>query len=635
MILKHRTLAILTVLITAPSFILIAQNTSILLEEHFDNNTKNWLTGEDQWAIRKVKGGKYYFECKGYLLPNSGTAWACTPGFTLPAGDIIIECKTKWIKNRNNNGYFHGYGFFVGEYSFQIYGNGDRTLHEWDGSKDVTLVDFAGGNSGLFTRGAGVVDLRIEIIGGQAYFYGNDQLLFTKYINYKGGRLCFVTRHSEVVEFDDLIVRRPSQKAIQPSAQPAGSSLAISGLTDTITINGVTISVNPSWKKDEYFLKSAKLSSLYNHKNTLPDGTFDAMEIYISSKPGTIDDEIAGNMSTLRFSLDNYYSKLPANGKGVQIPTDRNQAVKQKLDKVIPQSFTTSEGKKGKMLIYEYQTNLGKYVDSKFVVAGFLSNDEGNWVAKIQIEFSSSTEAGYYDYGKESMFSDDIRRTSWEQFVTEILKSAKVKFTGTTTNIAGLVKLCTDTISKYNAVVNVNPEWKKLNTGYSSAGNIYIQEAWKAKSTFPFQQRISTFNVGFSEMGTLSSAIASMKIQHKYGIKDFYSKLGQSKSTEEIEKETAATLAIEDIVSKEGKKGKLFIREYKSANVGYSLIYYFIEVTAAFEKSPEKSVACSFIFSEYNTLDEFSKNKALFSTPDEKNACVNFCKELLKTVKIN
>lgn len=188
--------------------ILAAQKQTILFEERFDNNAKNWQTGEDEWAIKKIKGGKYYYECKGYLNPNSGTSWSCSPGFSLPPGNVIIECKTKWIKNRNDKGYYNGYGFFVGDYSFQLYGNGDHTIHKWDGTKDVAIVDFSGDNPSLFTGAPGEVNVKIEFLFGRVNFYGNDILLYSGYFSYKGGKFCLVTRHSEIVEFDDIVISK-------------------------------------------------------------------------------------------------------------------------------------------------------------------------------------------------------------------------------------------------------------------------------------------------------------------------------------------------------------------------------------------------------------------------------------------
>lgn len=180
----------------------------ILFEEHFDNNSKGWLVGEDQWAKREIRKGKYYMECKSYLLPNSGTSWAVTPGLILPDNNFTIQCNTKWLRNRIDPGYFHSYGLQVGNYRFELFGNGDRRLMFWDGKQDNVVIDYAGANPALFTRGTGIIDITIEIKDGTAKMLGNDQLMFEQKIGSAKGELQLRTTHSEVVEFDDLVVTK-------------------------------------------------------------------------------------------------------------------------------------------------------------------------------------------------------------------------------------------------------------------------------------------------------------------------------------------------------------------------------------------------------------------------------------------
>ncbi|HXH19707.1 MAG TPA: WG repeat-containing protein [Chitinophagales bacterium] len=197
-----------------------AQDT-ILFEEHFDDNAKGWLTGEDQWATRKFKNGKYYMECKAYLLPNSGTAWSTVPGLTIPNDNFSIQCRTEWIKNKNTNGYYHSYGFQVGNYRFEIYGNGDRRLMYWDGEKDNVVVDYTGAKPSLFTKEKGVIDVKIEVQNGNAKMYGNDQLMLEKKIGSTKGQLQLRVSHSEVVTYDDLIVTKTT---VATSSQISTSS---------------------------------------------------------------------------------------------------------------------------------------------------------------------------------------------------------------------------------------------------------------------------------------------------------------------------------------------------------------------------------------------------------------------------
>lgn len=277
---------------------------TIFYEENFENNDRNWYNAsEDEWAIRYIKNGKFYFECKAYKMPNGGTSWCYAPKLILPKDNFVIECKTLWVKNMNNNGYFHAYGFMVGFYTIELYGNSESRLLYWDGKKNNVIVDYHHGTKDLYTRGPGNVDVKMIFKGGNIYLYGNEKLMLTGSLKLKEDNLRLFVAHSEVVEFDELKVRTltPEEyKKIEadrtltakdcsgPNPTFHELSYKLGSLTDAeieklkpeeqlvdhVYKQGVCMHVNPLWSKyaqgakDGYFIISAnKLDAI---RATLP-----------------------------------------------------------------------------------------------------------------------------------------------------------------------------------------------------------------------------------------------------------------------------------------------------------------------------------------------------------------------------
>jgi|GEM_PF-6321007 hypothetical protein len=185
-----------------------AQN--VLMEEHFNENENGWSLGENEWSVSAIKNGKLYLECKGYLKPAGGTAWLTAPDLLLPAAGFSVTCKTRWVKNRKTDGSFNPYGFVIGGYYFLAYADGNRRLlfYNTTEKKYEVIVDWG---KSPFIRKDSENTFEIVYRDGKAAFYCNGEMLFKKSVPFTDPdklRLRLYVENSEIVEFDDLIVKR-------------------------------------------------------------------------------------------------------------------------------------------------------------------------------------------------------------------------------------------------------------------------------------------------------------------------------------------------------------------------------------------------------------------------------------------
>ncbi len=101
-----------------------------------------------------------------------------------------------------------------------------------------------------------------------------------------------------------------------------------------------------------------------------------------------------------------------------------------------------------------------------------------------------------------------------------------------------------------------------------------------------------------------------------------------------VDQEYSTSLSIEDLTTLQGKKVKLTAKE--SQSITSPLVYYSFEVSAIMENAvPNEYFICTLTFSMAKSLDQFTaKKQSMFSTADEKKQCLDYCRELLKTIKI-
>lgn len=195
-------------LLLMPLSNIVAQTGKVLVEEHFNENDRGWNLGTDRDVVRKIEGGKFILECKKYLTTKGGY-WIKVPDLILPANNFSIAVTTHWIKNMKTDGAYSPYGIIIGDYYFLIYGDGNRRLLKYNSidKKYETIVDW-GENSSLIKKDNGDNKLEIQYRDGKAAFYANGQMLFKKdVIITEGTSAKLYIENSEVVSFDDLIVK--------------------------------------------------------------------------------------------------------------------------------------------------------------------------------------------------------------------------------------------------------------------------------------------------------------------------------------------------------------------------------------------------------------------------------------------
>ncbi len=195
-------------LLTMPSSKIIAQSGKILVEDHFVENDRGWNLGSDHDVVRKIEDGKFVLECKKYLTTGGGY-WVKVPDLVLPGNNFSISVTTHWIKNMKTDDRYSPYGMIVGDYYFLIYGDGNRRLLKYNSidKKYETIVDW-GVNSTLYKRDNGENRLEIQYTDGKAAFYANGEMLFKKEVTItEGASAKLYVESSEVVSFDDLIVK--------------------------------------------------------------------------------------------------------------------------------------------------------------------------------------------------------------------------------------------------------------------------------------------------------------------------------------------------------------------------------------------------------------------------------------------
>ncbi len=184
-----------------------AQEGKILVEEHFVENDRGWNLGDDNNVARTMKDGKLTLECK--KLEKGGGYWIKMPDFKLPASNYSISFTTHWVKNMKTDDSYSPYGMILGEYYFLVYGDGERRLLRYNtvDKKYETIVDW-GAQSVINKRGSGDNKWEIQYKDGKAAFYANGNMLYKKEVAIpEGTTVKLYVEKSEVVEFDDLVVK--------------------------------------------------------------------------------------------------------------------------------------------------------------------------------------------------------------------------------------------------------------------------------------------------------------------------------------------------------------------------------------------------------------------------------------------
>ena len=131
------------------------------------------------------------------------------PDFKLPASNYSISFTTHWVKNMKTDDSYSPYGMILGEYYFLVYGDGERRLLRYNtvDKKYETIVDW-GAQSVINKRGSGDNKWEIQYKDGKAAFYANGNMLYKKEVAIpEGTTVKLYVEKSEVVEFDDLVVK--------------------------------------------------------------------------------------------------------------------------------------------------------------------------------------------------------------------------------------------------------------------------------------------------------------------------------------------------------------------------------------------------------------------------------------------
>ena len=187
----------------------VGQSSKILVEEHFVENDRGWNLGEDNNVVRKIENGKMILECKKYQTGKGGGYWIRLPDFKLPANNYSVTFTTHWVKNVKPNDTYNPYGMILGDYYFLAYGDGERRLLKYDtaAKKYETIVDW-GAQSVINKRDNGDNKWEIRYQDGKAAFYANGNMLYKKEVKIpEGTSVKLYIENSEMVEFDDLVVR--------------------------------------------------------------------------------------------------------------------------------------------------------------------------------------------------------------------------------------------------------------------------------------------------------------------------------------------------------------------------------------------------------------------------------------------
>lgn len=625
---------------------LVAQTT--VLDENFKNNTKGWYISDNEAGSAAIKNEAYYLECK----PDDRSYLVSLPKISYTANsDFSVSFTVKWIKGIDNN----GYGIFWGsnknkKYSgFFITANGNYHVIQ-KGIEPESVKPWT--KSGAINKN-GENRIRVECKNKNYDFYINDKLVFNTTLTLpEGGDFYFKVNDPQQVVFDDVHLEQTvtaNTPAINSVQSTPSSVSPVAGLTDTLTRNGVTFSVNPAWKTDPDFLKMGMLKTIWKYNSTFPDNAkpFKSLGFSVTNKAGSVEDQLAEKGQTLNFVIPNYFDRLPATGKNLVKPADKKFAAENYQKKfLIRESFKTVDGNTGELMIYQYKEIVDPYIIVTFRAIYCIGNQANNQVATLSFTFEASSYLVDHDFANEGAFSSDEKQKEWIDFVKAIAKTIKVKFNNQqpALDIGSFVRQCTDTLSFQNVSVNVNPEWKKL-TGYTYPGSrsLYLESAWKAAATLPISTRLEKFNVVLKKsQGTVQSKISSIQSTQRFEIKDFYTKLNSeglsNLSAEEIlkttEQEFSTSLSVEDVTTLQEKKVKLTAKETRS--IRSPMVYYSFEVTALLESTiTNEYIICSIIFHNNKMLDQFTaKKQSMFATADEKKQCLEFCRELLKTIKV-
>lgn len=188
----------------------------ISLCETFDDNSRNWLVGEQGSDVinadAKIEDGKYIIDFSG----KAGKNYSTGVGSALYIGDVtdfVVTVKGKFDTDNK----FVGWGFLYRSdqdrngYAYRIFQEGKYGLQRMEGGKLFTLIPAKASN--LIKKGADIT-LSIVAEGDHFDFYINDSLV-NSYDDAKlnGKRLNLALYLQEgakaVFEFDEILVKTP------------------------------------------------------------------------------------------------------------------------------------------------------------------------------------------------------------------------------------------------------------------------------------------------------------------------------------------------------------------------------------------------------------------------------------------
>jgi hypothetical protein len=175
----------------------------ILFEEHFDNNSRQWLESSSDERRLAITDGHYVIESK----VENASWFATRPVAITQTEDFKIECTARKIEGVNN----FGYGLLWGVkdrdnlYYLSIMGNGKFTVTKKQAGKLIRIIPWSIPNS--INKFNSTNKLSFEKKGDQMMFYIND--LFVGKVPFEplfGNGIGFIVSNKQTIAFDDIIV---------------------------------------------------------------------------------------------------------------------------------------------------------------------------------------------------------------------------------------------------------------------------------------------------------------------------------------------------------------------------------------------------------------------------------------------
>jgi hypothetical protein len=185
----------------------------IVFEENFNDNSNNWVTGNDEVFSASVTDGKYFIEHK--RDSNDYAVWKPLPvveskAFSLEASFIFLSGKTTsgygflWGQGQNNDSDEKYSGFHY----FTISANGKFVIRSFNPLTKKAEDVKGWTDSSFIKKGENATNvLKImkfdDTIDKNLYFLINDQLIFqTNYLTLFGYETGFIAFHNMKIAID-------------------------------------------------------------------------------------------------------------------------------------------------------------------------------------------------------------------------------------------------------------------------------------------------------------------------------------------------------------------------------------------------------------------------------------------------